>query len=161
MNQLAWFLYQTWKRLEYKGHFLSWVLKVLPYPSQKRYWQVSHPVKLWKPMIDSKNNSYVALQTFIDVTKFSPTALHVIWSWCQLPHDCFLNFLQQKWNRGWFSKHSRHPSYKTHLSSINEAILFFLPLWNNKCYQSIFIINTREKQWPLFYDSWWNNGSEQ
>ena len=46
-------------------------------------------------MIDSKNNSYVALQTFIDVTKFSPTALHVISSWCQLPHDCFLNFLQE------------------------------------------------------------------
>ena len=36
---------------------------------------VPHLVKLWKPMIDARNNSSAALQTFIDVKKFSQTAL--------------------------------------------------------------------------------------
>ena len=52
--------------MSFKGFALPQLEKVLT---------VSHPAKLWKPMIDSKNNSSVALQTFIDDTKFSPTAL--------------------------------------------------------------------------------------
>ena len=52
--------------MSFKGFALPQLEKVLT---------LSHPAKLSKPVIDSKSNSSAALQKFIDVTKFSPTAL--------------------------------------------------------------------------------------
>ena len=49
--------------------------KCFALPRPEKVLTVSHPVKMWKPMIDSGNNSSVALQTFSDVTIFSLTAV--------------------------------------------------------------------------------------
>ena len=52
--------------MSFKGFALPRLEKVLT---------VSRLKNLWKPMKDARINSSVALQTFIDITEFSLTAL--------------------------------------------------------------------------------------
>ena len=44
-------------------------------PRPEKVLTMSHSVKLCGNQMNARNNSSVVLQTFIDVTKFSPTAL--------------------------------------------------------------------------------------